>query len=125
MGRQETELFPEEERRVYSLISKNSGITAREIGRLTGIEKKAVSRLLVSSVLRRDEVRFLAALACSFDGEVIAEQVSRRMVIRSGVPLDEQTVRCLLRTDIGWRSRGFVGGAYQLVNLIITGIKEI
>ena len=54
MGRQETELFPEEERRVYSLISKSNGITAREIGRLTGIEKKAVSRLLVSSALMRE-----------------------------------------------------------------------
>ena len=55
MGRQETELFPEEERRVYSLISKSNGITAREIGRLTGIEKKAVSRLLVSSALMREQ----------------------------------------------------------------------
>ena len=54
MGRQETELFPEEERRVYSLISKSNGITAREIGRLTGIEKKAVNRLLVSSALMRE-----------------------------------------------------------------------
>ena len=54
MGRQETELFPEEERRVYSLISKSDGITAREIDRLTGIEKKAVNRLLVSSALMRE-----------------------------------------------------------------------
>ena len=54
MGRQETELFPEEERRIYSLISKSNGITAREIGRLTGIEKKAVNHLLVSSALMRE-----------------------------------------------------------------------
>ena len=54
MGRQETDLFPEEELRIYSLISKNNGIKAREIGRLTGIEKKEISRLLVSSALMRE-----------------------------------------------------------------------
>lgn len=54
MGRQETELFPEEERRIYSLISKHNGIMARELGRLTDIEKKEISRQLVSSALMRE-----------------------------------------------------------------------
>ena len=54
MSRQETDLFPEEERRIYSIISKNNGIMARELGRLTGIEKKEISRLLVSSALMRE-----------------------------------------------------------------------
>ena len=54
MSRQETDLFPEEERTIYSLISNSNGITAREIGRLTGIEKKTVNRLLVSSALMRE-----------------------------------------------------------------------
>ena len=54
MGRHETELFPEEELRVYSIISKHNGIKAREIGQLTGIGKKEISRLLVSSALMRE-----------------------------------------------------------------------
>ena len=54
MSRNETELFPEEELRVYSLISGHDGLKAREIGQLTGIEKKEISRLLVSSALMRE-----------------------------------------------------------------------
>ena len=54
MSRHETELFPYEERQIYSLISGNSGITARELARLTGMEKKEISRLLVSSALMRE-----------------------------------------------------------------------
>ena len=54
MGRKETDLFPEEERRIYSLISRSNGIKAREIGRLTGIGKKEISRLLVSTALMRE-----------------------------------------------------------------------
>ena len=47
-------LFPEEERRVYSLISRNAGLKAREIARETGLDRKTVSRLLVSSALMRE-----------------------------------------------------------------------
>ena len=54
MRRKETDLFPEEERRIYSIISENNGIMARELGRLTGLEKKEISRLLVSSALMRE-----------------------------------------------------------------------
>ena len=54
MGRHETELFPEEELRVYSIISRHNGIKAREIGQLTGIGKKEISRMLVSSALMRE-----------------------------------------------------------------------
>ena len=54
MSRQETDLFPARELQVYSLISEHDGIMAREIGRLTGIEKKEISRMLVSSALMRE-----------------------------------------------------------------------
>ncbi len=54
MSRNETELFSPEELQIYSLISRKDGIKAREISRETGIEKKDVSRWMVSSALMRE-----------------------------------------------------------------------
>ena len=54
MGRGETELFSQDELQIYSLISQNDGITAREIARRTGIEKTEISRWMVSSALMRE-----------------------------------------------------------------------
>ena len=54
MRRHETELFPALEQQIYSLISQHNGIKARELGQLTGIGKKEISRLLVSSALMRE-----------------------------------------------------------------------
>ena len=46
MKRNETDLFPEEELRIYSLIAGNEGIKAREIAKTLGMDKTEVSRLL-------------------------------------------------------------------------------
>ena len=54
MGRSETELFSPEEIQIYSLISRNEGIKAREIARQTGIDKSEISRWMVSSALMRE-----------------------------------------------------------------------
>ena len=54
MRRGETELFSPEELQIYSLISRNDGIKAREIARQTGIEKTEISRWMVSSALMRE-----------------------------------------------------------------------
>ena len=54
MSRNETELFSPEELQIYALISRKDGIKAREISRETGIEKKDVSRWMVSSALMRE-----------------------------------------------------------------------
>ena len=54
MRRGETELFSPEELQIYSLISRNDGIKAREIVRQTGIEKTEISRWMVSSALMRE-----------------------------------------------------------------------
>jgi len=54
VSRQTTELFSEQERQIYSLISRRDGIMSRELARLSGIEKKEISRLLVSSALMRE-----------------------------------------------------------------------
>ena len=54
MGRSETELFSPEEIQIYSLISRNDGIKAREIARQTGIDKSEISRWMVSSALMRE-----------------------------------------------------------------------
>ena len=47
-------LFPEDDCRVYSLISRRDGIKAREIARELGLDRTAVNRLLVSSALMRE-----------------------------------------------------------------------
>ena len=54
MGRGATELFSPEELQIYSLISRNDGIKAREIARQTGIDKTEISRWMVSSALMRE-----------------------------------------------------------------------
>ena len=54
MRRGETELFSPEELQIYSLISGNDGIKAREIARQTGIDKTEISRWMVSSALMRE-----------------------------------------------------------------------
>lgn len=54
MRRSETDLFPEEELNIYALIAREDGVKAREIARETGLDKSAVSRLLVSSALMRE-----------------------------------------------------------------------
>ncbi len=54
MRRSETDLFPEEELNIYALIAREDGVKAREIARETGMDKSAVSRLLVSSALMRE-----------------------------------------------------------------------
>ena len=54
MTRNNTELFPEEDLRIYSLISERDGIKAREIARELGIGKTEISRKLVSSALMRE-----------------------------------------------------------------------
>ncbi len=54
MTRNNTELFPEEDLRIYSLISERDGIKAREIARELGIDKTEISRKLVSSALMRE-----------------------------------------------------------------------
>ena len=54
MRRGETELFSETELQIYSIISRNDGIKAREIGRELGIDKSEVSRWMVSSALMRE-----------------------------------------------------------------------
>ena len=52
--RGETDLFSAEELQIYALISANDGLKAREIAELTGIDKKEVSRRMVSSALMRE-----------------------------------------------------------------------
>ena len=47
-------LFPEEDCRVYSLISREDGLKAREIAARLGLDRTAVNRLLVSSALMRE-----------------------------------------------------------------------
>ena len=54
MRRSETELFSAAELQIYSLISRNDGIKAREIARQTGVDKAEVSRWMVSSALMRE-----------------------------------------------------------------------
>ena len=54
MRRNETDLFPETDLEIYSLISRREGIKAREIGRELGIDKTEISRRLVSSALMRE-----------------------------------------------------------------------
>ena len=54
MRRSETELFSADELQIYSLISRNDGIKAREIARETGIDKREISRWMVSSALMRE-----------------------------------------------------------------------
>lgn len=54
MRRGETELFSETELRIYSLISRNDGIKAREIAKELNIEKTDISRWMVSSALMRE-----------------------------------------------------------------------
>ena len=44
----ETQLFPEEELRIYEAISKGGGLKARELSRETGIGRSEINRLLVS-----------------------------------------------------------------------------
>ena len=61
MRRSETELFTAAELQIYSLISRNDGIKAREIARQTGVDKAEVSRWMVSSALMRE--------LCYQDGE--------------------------------------------------------
>ncbi len=50
----ETQLFPEEELRVYETVSCSGGLKAREIARETGLDRKEINRLLVSSALMRE-----------------------------------------------------------------------
>ncbi len=52
--RNDTQLFSEEELRVYAAVSKGEGLKAREIARETGIDRTAINRLLVSSALMRE-----------------------------------------------------------------------
>ena len=47
-------VFSDEERAVYSLVATHGGLKASEIGRLTGLGRSAVSRLLFSSPLMRE-----------------------------------------------------------------------
>ncbi len=54
MRRRETELFPEDELRIYAAIAARDGITAREIARETGLDRTDINRLLVSSALMRE-----------------------------------------------------------------------
>ena len=54
MQRTQTALFPEEEVRIYSLISASEGISARDMARQTGYDRKTINRLLVSSALMRE-----------------------------------------------------------------------
>lgn len=54
MKRRETELFSAHELQIYSLISQNDGIKSREIARKIGMDKKEVSRWMVSSALMRE-----------------------------------------------------------------------
>ena len=54
MKRRETDLFPEEELRVYSLIAQNDGIKAREIAKTLGTDRTEINRMLVSSALMRE-----------------------------------------------------------------------
>ena len=46
--------FSREEQAVYALISRSEGLKAREIAARTGMERSAVSRLLVKSALMRE-----------------------------------------------------------------------
>ena len=54
MGNERLKVFTREERAVYALISREDGIKAREIAVRLGMDKSAVSRLLVSSALMRE-----------------------------------------------------------------------
>ena len=54
MRRSETELFPENELQVYSLIARNDGIKARDIAKTLGLDRTEVNRMLVSSALMRE-----------------------------------------------------------------------
>ena len=54
MGRSSLSLFPEQEARVYTLISRHAGLRAREIAKWLGLDKTEVNRLLVSSALMRE-----------------------------------------------------------------------
>ncbi len=54
MARAETQLFSPAEMKIYSLISRSSGIKAREIARELGLEKTEISRWMVSSALMRE-----------------------------------------------------------------------
>ena len=54
MRQSETELFPESELQIYSLIARSEGMRAREIARTLGMDKTEISRLLVSSALMRE-----------------------------------------------------------------------
>ena len=52
--RSDTQLFSEEELRVYAAVSKGEGLKAREIARETGIDRTDINRPLVSSALMRE-----------------------------------------------------------------------
>ena len=54
MKRNETELFSDDELRIYSLISRSDGIRTREIARRIGVNKTEINRWMVSSALMRE-----------------------------------------------------------------------
>ena len=54
MAKDATRLFTPAELQIYSLISRSSGIKAREIARELGLEKTEISRWMVSSALMRE-----------------------------------------------------------------------
>lgn len=54
MNRRETELFSETELRIYSIISENEGIKARDIAKKLGVDRTEISRWMVTSALMRE-----------------------------------------------------------------------
>ena len=54
MRRSETELFSEAELQIYSFIARNDGVKAREIAKELSVDKKEISRIMVSSALMRE-----------------------------------------------------------------------
>ena len=68
-----------------------------------------IDRTVLRAVLRRDNIGAFSCLSAVADREVVTHLVSRRMIVLSSVPLDEQAFGCLCCTQVGRSGRSGVG----------------